>query len=164
MLRGLALLTVGFVVAGCGSRHLDMAAIRAGAAPSATERAWLDTVGGATSRTGAPVRARLERAVSAGGGTIVRLSFRGAHGRAPDLVIATTKPASYLRHGLARVVHAVPKESGVYVEVLDRHGRRVLEWTNDGNGGSLFVRRGLERCSPVVAFGWPSNLRPCPSR
>jgi hypothetical protein len=156
------LLVVAFVAAGCGSHRLAVAAIRAAARPTPTERQWLDEVGRAKAEHGS--RRGLERAVAAGGGALVRLSFEGAAGRAPDLVVATAKPASYLKHGLARVVHAVPKSSGLYVEVVDRRGRRVLEWTLGGAGGSLFVEPGLERCSPVAAFGWPPNLPACPSR
>jgi hypothetical protein len=159
----LALLLAALVVAGCGGHGLDLTAIRRATQPTPTERSWLDRVGHAKSRKAAPARGRLERAVAAGGGTVVRLSFQGADGRAPDLVIATATPASYLKHGLARVVHALRKDSGLYVEVVDRHGRRVLEWSGTGNGGSLFVQHGLERCSPVRAFGWPTNLPRCPS-
>jgi hypothetical protein len=40
----------------------------------------------------------------------------------------------------------------------------VLEWSLAGNGGSVYVKPGLESCSPVVALGWPWNLPPCPSK
>jgi hypothetical protein len=157
------LLVVGLVVAGCGSHRLHLAAIRAAARPTPTERSWLGLVGRANLK-GRPRRGRLEREVAAGGGTVVRLSFAGTDGRAPDLVIASADPARYLRHGLGRVVRLLRHDQRLYVEVLDGRGRRVLEWTYGGSGGSLFVRPGLERCSPVVAVGWPSNLAPCPSR
>jgi hypothetical protein len=161
------LLVAGLLAGGCGGHRLDLAAIRAVAGPTPTEQSWLRSVGRAEPRQRRPraaaVRRRLEQAVVAGGGAVIRLSFRGADGHAPDLVIAAADPARYLRHGLRRVVRLLRHDPGLYVEVVDDHGRRVLEWTLDGPGGSLFVRRGLERCSPVVALGWPPNLAPCPS-
>jgi len=167
-MSGVRLLTVlivaALLAAGCGGHRLDRAAIRAAARPTPTERGWLGRVGRAKPRQrSAAMRRRLEQAVVAGGGTVVRLSFQGTDGRAPDLVVAAADPARYLRHGLRRVVRLLRHDAGVYVEVVDGHGRLVLEWTLRGAGGSLFVRRGLERCSPVVAIGWPSNLAPCPS-
>jgi hypothetical protein len=158
------LLVAGFVVAGCGSHHLDQAAIRVAVRPTPTERSWLDRVGRPAGAPRMAVRGRLEQAVAAGGGTLVRLFFAGSDGRAPDLVIAAADPARYLRHGLRRVVRLLRQDSGLYVEVVDGHGRRVLEWSLGGNSGSLFVKHGLERCSPVYALGWPPNLAPCPSK
>lgn len=105
----------------------------------------------------------LRQEVTAGGGTLVRLSFKGSDRRAPRIVIAAADPARYLRHGLPRVVRALRRDREVSLEVVDGDGRRVLEWSHGENGGSLFVRHGLERCSPVAAFGWPTNLPPCPS-
>src|SRR5437763_15343716 len=107
-MSGVRLLTVlivaALLAAGCGGHRLDRAAIRAAARPTPTERGWLGRVGRAKPRQrSAAMRRRLEQAVVAGGGTVVRLSFQGT-GRAPDLVIAAADPARYLRHGLRRVV------------------------------------------------------------
>jgi len=96
----------------------------------------------------------------AGGGRIVRLPFVWP---APDLVVATTEPARYLKHGLTRVTRILSPSNDLYLAVVGRQGKLVLEWTHAANSGSLYVRPGLEQCSPVVAFGWPRNLPTCPS-
>jgi len=111
----------------------------------------------------APTRTRLDGAVTSGGAKVVRLSFQWINGPAPDLLIATADPAKYLKHGLPRVVSALRRAPALYTAVVDRTGRLVLEWSHAGNEGSVYVKHGLERCSPVVAIGWPSNLPPCPS-
>jgi hypothetical protein len=110
------------------------------------------------------MRARLKRAATAGGAKVVRLSFEWINGPAPDLVIATTEPARYLKHGLPQIVRALRRAPALYIAVVDHTGARLLEWSHAGNEGSVYVQHGLERCSPVVAIGWPSNLTPCPSK
>ncbi len=165
------LLAAAFALAGCGGGHeLDLAAIRTAAQPSPTERSWRSEVlhlnpehPPVPARLVAPARQRLERAVTAGSGAVVRLSFLWISGPAPDLVIATADPARYLKHGLPRVVRVLRSVYALYAAVVDRHGGRVLEWSQADNEGSVFVKHGLERCSPVVALGWPSNLPACPS-
>lgn len=85
---------------------------------------------------------------------------------APALVLAVAKPANFLRHQLKPIL---PKLSGnrngaaSYLLVVDLSAKRVLESYSTPHGGSLYVRRGLESCSPIAAHGW-SNLRPCPSK
>jgi hypothetical protein len=159
-------------VAGCGGGHgLDLARLRTAVRASATELSWRSRVvrlnpehPAVPKRVLAPMRARLERAITSGGAKVVRLSFQWINGPAPDLVIATAHPANYLKNGLPRVVRALRGAPALYTAVVDRTGTRVLEWSQAGNEGSVFVKHGLERCSPVVAIGWPSNLPPCPSK
>jgi hypothetical protein len=85
---------------------------------------------------------------------------------APALVLAVARPAYFLRHQLKPIL---PKLTGngkgvaSYLLVVDMRAKRVLEWYFSSKEGSLFVRHGLERCSPIVAHGWGS-LSPCPSK
>jgi hypothetical protein len=159
-------------VAGCGGGGgLDLARLRTAVRASATELSWRSRVvrlnpehPAVSERVLAPMRARLERAVTAGGAKVVRLSFEWINGPAPNLVIATTEPAKYLKHGLPQVVRALRRAQALYIAVVDHTGARVLEWSHAGNEGSVYVQQSLERCSPVVAIGWPSNLTPCPSK
>ena len=159
-------------VAGCGGeRGLNPARLRTAVRASSTELSWRSRVvrlnpehPAVPERVPAPMRARLERAVTSAGATVVRLSFEWINGPAPDLVIATTDPAHYLKHGLPQVLRALRRAPTLYTAVVDHTGARVLEWSHAGNEGSVYVKYGLERCSPVVAIGWPSNLPPCPSK
>jgi hypothetical protein len=84
------------------------------------------------------------------------------------LVVAVADPAHYLKHGVAPLLRLMRNDRNVYLEVVDGNGRRMLEWAVNGdktpNSGSLYVRPGLEACSPIQAFGWPSRLSACPSR
>jgi hypothetical protein len=154
-------------VAGCGGKALDLAAIKRSTRPTATEQTWRQATLAANSdhppvpgTALASASEPLQRAVVAGGGRIVRLSFVWP---APDLVVAITEPARYLKHGLRRVTRIFGRSNDLYLAVVDRQGALVLEWSHAGTSGSLYVRHGLEQCSPVVALGWPPNLPPCPS-
>jgi hypothetical protein len=112
------------------------------------------------------VRRRLAIATNTSGGQVVRLVVRRAPEAAPELVIASSHPARYLKHGLPRLLPLLRGDNSLYLAVLDGRGRLALEWALNGdtnpNHGSLYVRPGLERCSPIVAIGWPSRLPPCP--
>lgn len=170
LLVGVVAATVS--IAGCGGgRTLDLARLRTAVRASATELDWRSRVvrlnpehPAVPERVLAPMRARLDRAVTSGGAKVVRLSFQWINGPAPDLVIATTDPARYLKHGFPQVVRALRRAPALYTAVVDDTGARVLEWSHAGDEGSVYVKHGLERCSPVVAIGWPSNLPPCPSK
>jgi hypothetical protein len=162
---------LGVVVSGCAdSRTLDLSTINKEAQPTTTERSWRRELlrlnpehPPVPTRLLAPLRARLDRAITAGGGDIVRLKVDWVDGPAPDLVIATNDPARYLKHGMPRITHVLRTVQTLYVAVVDSRGAPVLEWSHAGNSGTVFVKHGLERCSPVVAIGWPSNLPTCPS-
>ena len=112
------------------------------------------------------VHERLAAATTSSGGLLVRLLVRRAPEPAPELVIASTRPARYLKHGLPHLLPLLRGDNSLYLAVLDGRGGLVLEWALNGdtnpNHGSLYVRPGLERCSPIVAIGWPSRLPPCP--
>jgi hypothetical protein len=114
------------------------------------------------------VRRRLAATTITSGGLLVRLVVRRAPEPAPELVIASTDPARYLKHGLPRLLPLLRSDNNLYLAVVDRRARLVLEWALSGdtnpNQGLLYVRPGLERCSPIVAIGWPSGLPPCPKK
>jgi hypothetical protein len=109
----------------------------------------------------------LRRTVAAAGAKPVRLIIRRAMEPAPELVVTAAAPAHYLKHGLAPLLRRMRNDRNIYLEVVDGNGRRILEWAVNGdktpNSGSLFVRHGLEACSPIQALGWPSRLPACPS-
>jgi hypothetical protein len=116
----------------------------------------------------ASVRQRLAAVTASSGGLLVRLGVRRAPEPAPELVIASIDPARYLKHGLPHLLPFLHGDNSLYLAVLDERGRLVLEWALNGdtnpNHGSLYVRPRLERCSPIVAIGWPSQLPPCPTK
>jgi hypothetical protein len=112
------------------------------------------------------VRRELAKTANNSGALLVRLAVRRAPEPSPELVIASASPARYLKHGLPRLLRLLRGDNSVYLAVLDGRGALALEWALNGdtnpNHGSLYVRPGLERCSPIVAVGWPSRLPPCP--
>jgi hypothetical protein len=116
----------------------------------------------------ASVRRRLAAAAISSGGLVVRLVVRRAPEPAPELVIASDRSARYLKHGLRRLLPLLQGDNSLYLAVVDARGRLALEWALNGDTnpthGSLYVRPGLERCSPIAAIGWPSRLPPCPSK
>ena len=170
MRRHAALAIVGGVVlsvalASCGGSSFDLAAIKQAARSTPTEKTWRQRAlaanpehppvpGSAIASAGKQLR----QAVAAGGGEVVRLSFVWP---APDLVVATTNPAHYLKHGLTRLTRILADHNNLYLAVVDRSGKLVLEWSHVANSGSLYVRPDLEGCSPIVALGW-FKTPPCP--
>jgi hypothetical protein len=148
---------------------LDVEASR----PSAMEQQWLEELGlTPSSPTASGARASrlaksIRKAVKKSGVQvqIVRLKIYSRtplSGLAPALVLAVIKPAYYLRHRLRPILPLLA--SSAYLRIVDGRARRALEWYGTPNGGALYVRPGLEKCSPIVAFGWPINLPPCPSK
>ena len=95
---------------------------------------------------------------------IVRLKIYKAPS-ATSLVLAVVRPAYFLRHQLKPILTHLGDP--VYVRVVDGKKRAVLEWYSavargkSPSGGSLYVRHGLEGCSPIVALGW-FEVKPCP--
>lgn len=114
-----------------------------------------------------PLSRRLRGTVAATGAKPVRLIVRRAMEPAPELVVTAADPAHYLKHGVTPLLRLIRNDRNVYLEVVDGNGSRMLEWAVNGdktpNSGSLYVRHGLEACSPIKALGWPSRLPACPS-
>jgi hypothetical protein len=153
------------------ARHGHMVRIPA----SATEMRWRKQVSYMTSgnprvplRAAAATRRRLLATIEASGGKAVRLDVRRAMQPAPEVVIATNDAAAYLKYELKPILRIMRRDRNVYLAIVDGSGTRVLEWAINGdktpNSGSLYVKPGLERCSPIVALGWPMHLPPCPAR
>jgi len=140
------------------------------------EREWLGKLGLTQSTpvaTGAradKVSAPILKAALVPGVQIVSLNVYStpklASPLAPALVLAVARPAYFLRHQLKPILPRLTgngKGAASYLLVVDMRAKRVLEWYSTRHGGSLYVRRGLESCSPIVAHGWGS-LSPCPSK
>jgi hypothetical protein len=172
---GAALLLACMVVfvTACSGRGIARTHVSQAAHPSSTELLWRRRVAQLAVgnplvpvRRLAPVRRKLAAATIASGGRVVRLAVRRGPTPAPELVIAAAHPARYLKHRLQRLLLLLRDDHNLYLAVIDEQGRPALEWSLSGdtnpNHGSLYVRPGLERCSPIVALGWPSQLPPCP--
>jgi hypothetical protein len=174
--RGGALIVscvLAVTASGCGAtaHKRSSATIR----PTATELLWRKRVARVAignpivpARRVATLRRRLVTAtVATTGGSLVRLRVRRAPEPAPELVIAADRPARFLKHALPRLLPLLRNDDSVYLAIVDRRSRLVLEWALNGgsnpNRGSLYVRPGLEHCSPIVAVGWPSRLARCPA-
>jgi hypothetical protein len=170
------------LIAGCGSHQVQVKAPSVGALRlSSEERAWfrnlgLDPSAPAANSADATKRARsIRRAATEPGVQIVSLKIYTtpdlAPALAPALELAVSRPAYFLRHQLKPILpHLTGKGSApaYYLRIVDARARNVLEWRGSPargkfpNEGSLYVRPGLESCSPIVALGWPMNLPPCP--
>ncbi|HEX5172805.1 MAG TPA: hypothetical protein VFV91_01505 [Gaiellaceae bacterium] len=100
------------------------------------------------------LRRRVESAVLASGASVVRLKvWQGRFERPPvELVVTARHPARYLKHRLEAVLQTFD-HGYLYVQVADRHGSRILEWTTRSRTGSLYVKRALFDCSPVLHGG-----------
>jgi hypothetical protein len=155
-----------------GSFMLAAGGVFAAGAPALpnAERAWLTEAGAAPGRVPIARGARAARivreiraAMPASGATIVSLQVFAIDRPASALVLTVSRPAFFLHHQLQPIILAMRSSDSHYLRVADTHRRLVIEFYTRGNGGSLTVRPGLERCSPVVAFGWPANLPPCPA-
>lgn len=129
-------------------------------------RAWIlqhsfgTSVGPRTNTTS--LRHRVEHAVTASGANLVRLKVWEANAKYPpvELVVATNRPAVYLRHRLAAVL--APFDHGyVYLQVANDHGAKILEWTTRTRTGSLYVKPALDNCSPIT-HGGLIKTPPCP--
>lgn len=104
---------------------------------------------------------RVEAAVAASGASVVRLKLWNGDFRTPpvELVVAAAHPALYLRHRLDAVLTTFD-HGYLYVQVVNRHGAKILEWMLRARMGSIYVRPALFGCSPVVPAGF---LRPPPA-
>ena len=144
-------LALSVSLASCGGGSLDLAAIKKAVRPTPIEKTWKQRAFAANPEHPpvpgsvlASASKPLLQAVAAGGGKVVRLSFVWP---APDIIVATTNPAHYLKKGLTRVTRILGHSNNLYLAVVDRDGKRVLEWSHVANSGSLYVRHDLEGCS-----------------
>ena len=149
---------------------------RVGTTPlSGDERAWLNKVkhpstasvafaGGGklrlTRSQATALRRKVLTAVAASGATLIRLTIRPA----PDLVVATATPAAYLKHRLGNVLQVVRSgRDASFVEVVNRKGAKIFEFSYVPGEGSLYVRPNLDQCSPVMHSELQGNPPPpCP--
>ena len=106
------------------------------------------------------LRRKVRTAVAASGANLIRLTIRPA----PDLVVATAKPADYLKHRLANVLQVVRSgRDASFVEVVNRNGAKIFEFAYVPGEGSLYVRPALDQCSPVTHSELQGNPPPpCP--
>jgi hypothetical protein len=98
-----------------------------------------------------------------GGVQIVNVSAYRMQSSSPAITLAVSDPASFLKHRLDPIVRATSPYEEAYIRVVDASGGAVLEWYKTGAGGALYVRPGLEGCSPIGAQGW-GNIPSCPAR
>lgn len=149
---------------------------RVGTTPlSGDERAWLNKVkhpsttsvafaGGGKMRLtrsqATALRRKVLTAVAASGATLIRLTIRPA----PDLVVATSTPAAYLKHRLGNVLQVVRSgRDASFVEVVNRKAAKIFEFSYVPGEGSLYVRPDLDQCSPVMHSELQGNPPPpCP--
>jgi hypothetical protein len=132
------------------------------------EKTWL-TESGASPGSVLTARAEASRIVTeirasmpTRGATIGSLQVFALGTPAPALVLIVSRPAFFLPSP-ALADHPRDEKWHAYLRVVDTNRRLVIEFYSTGHGGGLFVRPGLASCSPVVAFGWPVDLPPCPA-
>ena len=142
------------------------------AASSGDERAWLDKLkhpstasvalagGGRTRLTRSQttaLRKRVVTAVAASDATLIRLTVRPALA----LVVATRTPAAYLKHRLGNVLQVMHSgRDPSFVEVVNRKGAKIFEFSYVPGEGSLYVRPDLDQCSPVTHSELQGNPPP----
>jgi hypothetical protein len=167
-----------WIVAGAFSRHLLAAGL-----PAEVDGA--DREGGFTARPTVrgqpdpkPLSRRQERAIVAAirkaarrsRADIVALGVHRPYGVAITLSLATDDPARFLKNRLRALIAGLdphrPRLEGIYLAVLDRDRRLVLEWASwtRNPAGSYWVRHDLARCSPIQQSAPPGAEPPpkCP--
>jgi hypothetical protein len=110
-----------------------------------------------------PIRRMAEIAKRYGASTRVRVLKPNRLAFAVDF--RAERPAAFLQTGLRRSLEPLEdpdegRHDGLYIEVVDTKGRRVLE-----SGRGVWVRPDLLGCSPYGRFGSPSDppIPPCPA-
>ncbi|MGC9974879.1 MAG: hypothetical protein ABSC36_05775 [Gaiellaceae bacterium] len=177
-----ATLAAALLFSGCGSQGQPATPHLKVVSPSATERGWLKGLNLAVSSPAASTPAAerragaIQRLARVPGVETVRLKIYKTPALTTSLVLAVSRPAYFLRHQLKPILPQLTANghaTAYYLRIVDDHGKTVLEWSGrperSSSGGaffhgSLYVRPGLERCSPIVAVGWPMRLPPCPSK
>ncbi len=146
------------------------------------ERAWFknlrltQSTAAATGAHADKVAAAVMKAASVSGVTAVSANVYSTpaltSSLATALIVQVARPAYFLRHQLEPIIPtlAAPgNHRAYYLRVIDVRGKTVLEWSGrPSNGraffhGSLYVRPGLELCSPISA-SWINYPPPCPSK
>jgi hypothetical protein len=156
-----------FVAAGCADHsRLSTPHVRS-VPPSPLERKWLGSRSTQPPSRRAKTPKRITRAVALaahnGGVQLVDVTTYRMPSRSPAITLAVSEPASFLRHGLDPIVRATVPYNEAYIRIVDAAGGRILEWYKTGTGGALYVRPGLEGCSPIMAYGW-GHVAQCPAR
>ena len=78
------------------------------------------------------------------------------------MVVATAKPAPYLRHRLANAAGAAG-HGYLFLEVVDSWGSRILEHTTRATEGTLYVKPRLLGCEPFPLIGFLTRVPACPA-
>ena len=182
-----AVLASAGLLAGCGTRNSPrtLTTLHGGILePTSTlELNWFARLGltpnppAATSVRADRLAESIRRAVRKPGVQIVSLRIYSTPtltpSLAPALLLTVARPAYFLRHQLKPVLPLLTARQGrlgaYYLRIVDGQKKRVLEWTGSSlrgskeSQGSLYVRPGLEGCSPITALGW-DLVPPCPSK
>jgi hypothetical protein len=87
------------------------------------------------------------------------------------VTLSVSDPASFLKNRLWRLLKAYDRGrnryEGYYIGIVDANGKAVLEAGNSTRvqGGSYWVRRDLDSCSPIVhsSPGGAPQPPPCPA-
>jgi hypothetical protein len=87
-------------------------------------------------------------------------SAYGSQATAQAVEVRTDQPARYLL-GMGGLLAAAGRPA--YIRVIDPRGQTVFEWYSARRQNMLYVRPGLEGCSPAIALGW-SKIPRCPAR
>lgn len=136
-----------------------------------TERHWRQWIGSealspAVSRSLAIGAERAVRShVAASGATVVRLRlWRTTAPPSVELVVATAIPAAvYLKYRMLQLFAGINSHY-MFLEVVDRHGSKIIQFVLRYGHGTVYIRPGLEGCSPGLVLGLATNPPPCPAK
>jgi hypothetical protein len=114
---------------------------------------------------------RFRRASLRAGARVVEAGAGRPYGLAPRVTLSVGDPASFLKNKLWRLLKAYDRGrnryEGYYIGIVDANGKAVLEAGNSTRvqGGSYWVRRDLDSCSPIVhsSPGGAPQPPPCPA-
>jgi hypothetical protein len=114
-----------------------------------------------------PLRSREARAVAVtlraasrrAGARVLEAAARTPYGTAPSVTLSVEHPARFLKFKLSDLLKIYDRDrnryEGYYLGIVDSSGRRVLELGSSTRmqSGSYWVRRDLDRCSPIAHLG-----------
>lgn len=111
------------------------------------------------------------RASLQAGARVLESSPGMPYGLAPSVTLSVRYPARFLKTKLRSLLSLFDRNrnryEGMYLGIVDRHGKKVLEAANSTRvrGGTYWVRRDLDSCSPIehsgLALAKPPP--PCPA-